>query len=65
MKESEDFNFYGNIESRELFSDKVDVYVCDGFTGNIVLKQIEAMYTLMVKRNLVDEFVHKYNYENY
>lgn len=65
MKGSDDFNFYGNIEGRDLFRDKADVIVCDGFTGNIVLKQIEAMYRLMVKRNLVDEFFDKFNYENY
>ncbi len=65
MRDSEDFNFFGNIEGRDLFKDKVDVIVCDGFTGNIVLKQLEAMYRLMVKRNLVDEFVEKMNYEIY
>jgi glycerol-3-phosphate acyltransferase PlsX len=65
MKESDDFNFYGNIESRELFSDVVDVFVCDGFTGNIIIKQIEAMYTLLLKRNLVDDYIDKFNYENY
>jgi glycerol-3-phosphate acyltransferase PlsX len=65
MKDSDDFNFFGNIEGRDLFKDKVDVIVCDGFTGNIVLKQIEAMYRLMVKRNLVDDYIKKFNYENY
>ena len=65
MKGSNNFNFYGNIEGRDLFRDKADVIVCDGFTGNIVLKQIEAMYRLMVKRNLVDDFFDKFNYENY
>jgi glycerol-3-phosphate acyltransferase PlsX len=65
MKDSEDFDFYGNIESRDLFADKVDVFVCDGFTGNIVLKQIEAMYSIMVRRNLVDEYFSKFDYENY
>lgn len=65
MKDSEDFNFYGNVEGRDLFKDKADVIVCDGFTGNIVLKQIEAMYRLMVKRNIRDEFFDKFNYENY
>jgi len=64
MKGSTDFNFYGNVESRELFNDKVDVIVCDGFTGNIVLKQSEAIHRLMVKRNLRDEFFDKFNYEN-
>ncbi len=65
MKDSEDFNFYGNVEGRDLFKDKADVIVCDGFTGNIVLKQIEAMYRLMVKRDIRDEFFDKFNYENY
>lgn len=65
MKDSDDFNFYGNIEGRDLFKDKADVIVCDGFTGNIVLKQIEAMYRILVKRNLMDDFIEKFNYENY
>ena len=30
-------NFIGNIESRELFDNKADIVLCDGFTGNIVL----------------------------
>ncbi len=65
MKDSTDFNFAGNIESRDLFKDKADVIVCDGFTGNIVLKQVEAMYRLLQKRNLVDDFFSRFNYENY
>ena len=52
MKESKDFNFIGNIEGRDLFSGKADVIVCDGFTGNIVLKQAEALYTLIKKRSI-------------
>lgn len=65
MRGSEDFNFVGNIEGRDIFKDKTDVIVCDGFTGNIVLKQIEAMYRLLIKRNLVDDYIKKFNYENY
>jgi phosphate acyltransferase len=66
MKDSKDFNFIGNIESRDLFKDdKVDVVVCDGFVGNIVLKQIEAMYRLLMKRGLVDDFIKRFNYEFY
>jgi glycerol-3-phosphate acyltransferase PlsX len=65
MKDSADFNFTGNVESRDLFKDKADVIVCDGFTGNIVLKQIEAMYRLLQKRNLTDVFFDRFNYENY
>ncbi|MCF8296092.1 MAG: phosphate acyltransferase PlsX [Saprospiraceae bacterium] len=65
MKDSEDFNFVGNVESRDLFKDTADVVVCDGFTGNIVLKQSEAIYRLMMKRGLTDEFFDRFNYENY
>lgn len=62
---SDDLNFIGNIEGRDLFSGKADVVVCDGFTGNIVLKQAEGMYELMRKRGLKDEFFDRFNYENY
>ncbi len=37
------FNFIGNVEGRDIFSDKVDVVVCDGFVGNICLKLSEGL----------------------
>jgi len=64
MKDSKEFNFCGNIESRDIFKSKVDVIVCDGFTGNIVLKQIETIYQMLQKRNLLDDFFSRFNYEN-
>jgi glycerol-3-phosphate acyltransferase PlsX len=65
MKDNDYFNFIGNIESRHLFDDMADVIVCDGFTGNIVLKQAEAFYTLVKKRGIDDEFFNRFNYEIY
>lgn len=65
MKGSKDFNFIGNIEGRDIFSPEVDVMVCDGFTGNVILKQAEAFYTLIKKRGLSDEYFDRFNYENY
>ena len=65
MKDSKDFHFIGNVEGRELFRDNVDVIVCDGFVGNIVLKQIEAMYRVFVKRGIKDSYLDRFNYENY
>lgn len=38
-----DINFVGNVEGRCLFSNKVDVVICDGFVGNIVLKTCESL----------------------
>ncbi len=65
MKDSKDFNFIGNIEGRDLFNGKADVIVCDGFTGNIVLKQAESFYTMIKKRGRSDEYFDRFNYENY
>ncbi|MAW64785.1 MAG: phosphate acyltransferase PlsX [Flavobacteriales bacterium] len=65
MSDSKDFNFVGNIEGRDLFDDKCDVIVCDGFTGNVVLKEAEAFYYLMKKRGMLDEYFSRFNYEIY
>jgi glycerol-3-phosphate acyltransferase PlsX len=65
LKESDEINFIGNIEGRDIFSGKADVVVCDGFTGNVVLKEAEGIYTLMKKRGIKDEYFDRFNYENY
>jgi glycerol-3-phosphate acyltransferase PlsX len=43
MRDEPSINFVGNIEGRDLFKGVVDVVVCDGFVGNIVLKFTEGM----------------------
>lgn len=65
MKDSRDFNFTGNIEGRDLLRNKADVIVCDGYTGNVVLKLIESFYRIMFKRELLDDYFSRFNYENY
>jgi glycerol-3-phosphate acyltransferase PlsX len=65
MKESKDFNFVGNIEGREVFSDKADVVVCEGFVGNILLKTAEAFYDVIKARDRSDAYFDKFNYELY
>jgi len=65
MKESKAFNFVGNIEGRDLFSDEADVVVCDGFTGNIILKFAESFYVVTLKKGFKDDFFDRFNYEQY
>ena len=65
MKDSKDFNFIGNVEGRDVLRNKADVIVCDGFTGNVVLKNLEGMFRIMMKRGLVDDYFARFNYENY
>ena len=65
LKEKSGINFIGNIEGRDLFNDKADVMVCDGFVGNIVLKLAESFHDLVEKRNYKNEFFDRFNYEQY
>lgn len=65
MNNSQDFNFVGNIEARDIFGDIADVVVCDGFTGNVVLKLAEGIYSQMKRRKIEDEYFESFNYENY
>jgi glycerol-3-phosphate acyltransferase PlsX len=65
MKDSRDFNFIGNVEGNEIFADKADVVVCEGFVGNVVLKLAESVYYLTQKLKLSNPFFEQYNYENF
>jgi glycerol-3-phosphate acyltransferase PlsX len=66
MKESKDFNFVGNVEGNEFFNNhKTEVLVCDGFVGNIILKQAEGFYRLVRERGIVDEYFEEFNFENF
>ena len=65
MKGTKDFNFIGNIEGSEVFEDKADVVVCEGFTGNVLLKTAEAFYSMIKKRNRSDDYFDRFNYELY
>jgi glycerol-3-phosphate acyltransferase PlsX len=48
LKESK-LNFIGNVEGHDLFETKLNVVVCDGFVGNVVLKSCEATAKAMFK----------------
>lgn len=49
MLKQTDLNFRGNIEGHDLFETRLDVIVCDGFTGNVMLKTCEATAKVMFK----------------
>lgn len=65
MKDSKDFHFIGNVEGNDLYGDKADVIVCEGFVGNVVLKNAEAFYKMIKTRKRSDEFFDRFNYETY
>jgi glycerol-3-phosphate acyltransferase PlsX len=70
-------NFIGNIEGREIYSGEADVVVCDGFTGNIVLKTSEGLVEVVddvlgdalrdvpAGRNAFERFRRRMDYSEY
>ncbi len=57
MSEQQAYNFAGNCEARDVHSGKFDVCVCDGFTGNVILKYAEGFSGMIfkeIKRTIAD-----------
>ena len=57
LKATEGLNFIGNVEARDLTSGAVDVLVCDGFDGNVMLKTTEGVakwIAAMLKKSLLE-----------
>jgi glycerol-3-phosphate acyltransferase PlsX len=65
LKENKQIQFIGNVEGRDLLLDKADVMVCEGFTGNIILKLAESIYEVTRHKNINNEFFERFNFENY
>ena len=65
LKENKHINFVGNVEGRDLLLDKADVMVCDGFTGNIILKLAESLFEITQRKHINHEYFDRFNFENY
>ncbi|MBC7848696.1 MAG: phosphate acyltransferase PlsX [Chitinophagaceae bacterium] len=65
LKENTAINFVGNIEGRDVLSDGADVMVCEGFTGNIILKMAESIHTITERKQIKHEYFDRFDYENY
>lgn len=65
LKENPQINFIGNVEGRDLLTDKAEVMVCEGFTGNVLLKFAESIYNIVQRRGINDEHFDRFNFEIY
>lgn len=65
LKENKQIRFVGNIEGRDVFLDKADITVCDGFTGNIILKLAESLFEITHRKHIKHEYFERFNFENY
>ncbi|MBK7909322.1 MAG: phosphate acyltransferase PlsX [Bacteroidia bacterium] len=65
IKDSKDIRFVGNVEGRDLFNERADVIVCDGFTGNVMLKEAESFFSILRRRGIRDPYIDRFDYEDY
>lgn len=65
LKENTQINFTGNVEGRDVLLDKADVMVCEGFTGNIILKLAESLYEITHAKDIRHEYLDRFNFELY
>ena len=65
LKENNQIHFIGNIEGRDLLLDKADVMVCEGFTGNVILKLAESLFDITRRHQTNSEFFDRFDFEFY
>jgi glycerol-3-phosphate acyltransferase PlsX len=65
LKVNEQINFIGNVEGRDIFLDHADVLVCEGFTGNVILKLAESLHVIMDRQKIHNEYFDRFNFEDY
>jgi len=65
LKRCPDIRFAGNVEGRDLFNDRADVIVCDGFTGNVILKLAESFHAILQRRGIRDPYLDRFDFEDY
>jgi glycerol-3-phosphate acyltransferase PlsX len=65
LKQNKHINFIGNVEGRDVLLNKADVMVCEGFTGNIILKLAESLYEIAHNKQVHHEYFERFNFEIY
>ena len=63
LEARDDLNFTGNVQGWDIMKGSADIVVCDGFTGNVLLKYAESLYHFMKPRLPKDPAVDKFNFE--
>ncbi len=64
LKEVEGINFFGNVEGKHIIDAEVaDVIICDGYSGNILLKLLESLYDILKPDGVNLPYIDSMNYE--
>lgn len=66
LKECQGIRFVGNAEGRDVFTNKAEVIVCEGFVGNVMLKMAESLYDILaIEKGFKDPFLDDFNFQKY
>lgn len=65
LKSNKAINFIGNVEGRDVFRNQADVMVCEGFTGNVILKMAESIYDIAQEQQIDNPYLNRFNFEIY
>ena len=65
LKDNSQIHFIGNIEGRDLLLDRADVMVCEGFTGNVILKMAESLFGISREKRIQSEYFDQFDFELY
>lgn len=66
LKECQGIRFVGNAEGRDVFTNKAEVIVCEGFVGNVMLKMAESLYDILaLEKGFKDPFLDDFNFQKY
>lgn len=65
LKSNKHISFHGNVEGRDILDDIVDVIVCDGFTGNVLLKLLESIYPITRRQGINHPYLDRFHFEQY
>jgi len=65
LKDNSQIRFIGNVEGRDLLQDKADVIVCEGFTGNVILKMAESLFDITREKQIKSEYFDQFDFELY
>jgi phosphate acyltransferase len=65
LKQNANIQFVGNIEGRDILEDTADVIVCDGFTGNVLLKLLESIYPITKRQGIEHHYLERFHFEQY
>jgi glycerol-3-phosphate acyltransferase PlsX len=65
LKQNPNIDFIGNVEGRDILEDSADVIVCDGFTGNILLKLLESIYPITKRQGIQHAYFDRFHFEQY